>query len=164
MSNALDDAGYNEKSYYSVPDGFALVSRLEQIDADGTSKPLPARWAADVGPLQNFSLNRYLQALFTANPGFFRVLVFVVTPHPFSQTKVKVQREEAMEWLSAGLNQLPEEIGGVELSSRYSCTALIYEFEQPRSRGSVVLKRPSHLTGQIHLQKAKLWNAMRGTR
>lgn len=164
LSTALDGAGYSEKSYYSVPEGFAIVSRLEQIEADGTSKPLPSRWAVDVGPLQNFSLSSYLQALFTANPGFFRVIVFVVTPHPFSQKKVKVKRDEAMEWLAEGLNQLPSEIGDVELSNKYACAALIYEFEQPRSHKSTILKQPSHLTGLLHLQKARLWSAIRTTR
>jgi hypothetical protein len=161
LSDALDDAGYNERSYYSVPDGFAIVSRLEQIEEDGTSKPLPNRWAVEIGPLQEFSLSRYLQVLFTADPGFFRVIVFVVTPHPFSQKNVKVPRDEAIKWLAEGLNQLPSDIGDLELSSQYSCTALIYEFEQPRSRKAAILKRPSHLTGLIHLQKAKLWNLLR---
>ena len=41
LALALDKAGYFEKSYFSVPDGFALVTRLEQINADGTPKPEP---------------------------------------------------------------------------------------------------------------------------
>ena len=41
---ALNDAGYVDKSYFAVPDGFALVTRLEQIDDDGD---VPATASAD---------------------------------------------------------------------------------------------------------------------
>ncbi|MBV8774528.1 MAG: TonB family protein [Deltaproteobacteria bacterium] len=40
LSTALESAGYLERSYFAVPDGFALVTRLEQIDIDGTPKPV----------------------------------------------------------------------------------------------------------------------------
>ena len=38
ISAALDDNGYVEKSNYSIPDGFAIVTRLEWINEDGTPK------------------------------------------------------------------------------------------------------------------------------
>lgn len=164
LSEALDANGYTEKSYFSVPAGFAMVTRLEQTEKDGTAKALPARWAVDVGPLEEFSLSAYLRALFTANPGFYRLIVFVVTSKPFSQTKTGVEREEAMTWLSEGANRLPSSIGDLPLTNRHSCSALIYEFEQPEPRKPAALKQPGRLTGRIHLEKARLWNAFGGGR
>ena len=46
LSEALDANGYCERRYYAVPDGFALVTRIEQINDDGT----PQRQIAAVEP------------------------------------------------------------------------------------------------------------------
>ena len=90
-----------------MPDGFALVTRLEQIRPDGTPLDPPDRWSAEVGPVRQFNLRTILRALFTANPGYFRILVFVATPHPFNQSDEEVRREEAVAWLQEGMSWLP---------------------------------------------------------
>ena len=113
LQAALESCGYFEKSYYSVPSGFAMVTRLEQINHDGTSKKPPDRWAVEVQRLRKFSLKAYLKALFSANPGYYRIIVFAVTT-PFYQTEEIVSRKEAMEWLWSGLNELPDSIGQLE--------------------------------------------------
>ena len=77
LTHALDQAGYVERSYFSVPGGFALAMRLEQTSADGYPLSDAERWAVDVGPLRTLSLSRYLAALFGASPGHFRVVVLV---------------------------------------------------------------------------------------
>jgi hypothetical protein len=160
LTTALDACGYVGKSYYAVPDGFALVTQLEQINPDGTSRPLPSRWAAKVQPLSTFSLSDYLKALFTANPGRYRIIVFIVTSHPFSQTDAKVSKAEALGWLSKGLNQLPASIGDLSFTSDYAATALIYEFEEAHAGENAVFITPSGLTGRDHLTKSKLLPAL----
>jgi hypothetical protein len=159
LSNALEKCGYYEKSYFAVPDGFALVTRLEQINPDGTSKELPDRWSIKVKS-GNFSLYEYIKALFTAKPGHFRIIVFIITPHPFSQTDVTIGREEAIVWLSSGLNKLPRTIGVRNYSEEYTCTALIYEFEKYSYKEDPETKMPSHLSGRTHLEKAKIWKTL----
>ena len=158
---ALEAYGYFEKSYYSVPDGFAMVTRLEQINRDGTSKEPPDRWAVEVHPLEKFSLRAYLRALFKANPGYYRIIVFIVTPTPFNQqVEYGMSRKEAMDWLAGGLNELPDSIGQVECQEECKCTALIYEFEQPNPGEPAKLNIPSHLQGRTHLIKANLWRIL----
>jgi hypothetical protein len=157
---ALEACEYFEMSYYSVPGGFAMVTRLEQINRDGTSKEPPDRWAVEVQPLRKFSLKAYLIALFTANPGRYRIIVFIVSPHPFSQADVEVSRDEAIAWLGSGLDRLPDEIGQLEYTERHKCTALIYEFDQSNPDEPVEFKEPSDLQGRTHLVKAKLWEAL----
>ena len=156
--DALNSAGYYEKSYYSVPDGFAIVTRLEQINYDGTSKEERHRWQTKVVPLPKFTFKKYIKALVTANKGLFRIIVFIITPHPFSQTGLKPSREEAIEWLSAGLNVLPSSIGKIEYSAKYNCHALIYEFEKLSFDKSAKTIVPGYLGGRTHLVKAKLWS------
>jgi hypothetical protein len=157
IRDALDANGYAERSYYAVPEGFALVTRLEQILEDGRSKEAPERWATDIRPLRQFSLDAYLKALFTSNPGYYRVIVFIVTPNRFENSEQEVSRDEAMKWLRKGLAELPEDVGAGQYSRGYVCTALIYEFEQA-ARGSPAKQRvPSRLGAKDHLEMARIW-------
>jgi hypothetical protein len=157
---ALEASGYVGKSYYAVPDGFALVTQLEQINADGTSRPVPDRWAASVGTLHSFSLSEYLKALFTANVGHYRIIVIVLTPHPFSQSDAKVTREEALSWIPKGANQLPSSIAERAFTPDFACTALIYEFEELHAGDAATLVTPSNLSGRDHLMKSNVLSAL----
>ena len=68
LEGALSGVGYGERSYYTVPGGFALATRLEQITPDGTPKPDPQRWSTALPEQPVFSLGDYLRALFAALP------------------------------------------------------------------------------------------------
>src|SRR5580700_7816479 len=51
LEDAFSKAGYFEFSYHKgVPDGFALASRIEQINSDGTPKEETERWSLDAAP------------------------------------------------------------------------------------------------------------------
>lgn len=162
LAAALDANDYSERSYYLVPDGFAIATRLEQINSDGTPKAGTQRWLAGSGPLREFSLRAYLAALFSANQGYYRVIVFIVTPHPFSQADVSVRRDEAIAWLSEGLNTLPRSIAEKPYSHEHSCSALIYEFEQPSQSKAheAKIQIPGRLPAGVHLRKANLWKEL----
>ena len=156
IESAFQEAGYGEKSYYSVPGGFAMASQIEQINQDGSPKDSIDRWL-ETPPIRKVSLAWYLNALFLARPGYYRVIVFVVTSKAFPQRDAKVTSEESKQWVSSGLNKLPEEIGNQEYSSAHSCTALIYEFKQAGKHAQ--LMEPSQITGKTHLDKAGLMSA-----
>ena len=157
LERAFAEAGYGEGSYYAVPGGFALVSQLEQISASGDPKPDGERWEATPRPKRVFSLTSYLEALFKANPGHYRIVVFIVTPHLFAPKNRQVGLEAAQDWLAFGLNKLPPSVGILEFTEEFACTALIYEFEQPSRDAKPRLKAPSSLSGRAHLEKARLW-------
>ena len=157
ITRALEQNGYYENSYYAVPGGFALVTRMEQVESDGSPKQGPQRWIIEPQALDRFSLTAYLAALFRATPGYYRVIVFVVTPYPFVQSGQKVTPEEANEWLSKGLNRLPEAICNIYLSEEYTCTALIYEFERSSETEEATLRYPGRIDGRTHLVKAGIW-------
>lgn len=155
---ALVSAGYVEKSYYSVPGGFALVVRLEQINDDGTPKPLPDRWAIEVPPMRQWNLAEYLRRLFLAESGYYRVVAIIISSRPFSQTGAIVPRDQAAAWLTRGLNRLPGSIGDLSLSDAYTCTALVYEFEQPTAgKPTTLLRVPGRLGAMTHLEKSGIW-------
>lgn len=160
IKKALDNSGYFDHSYFAVPDGFALATRLENINLDGTPKSGDDRWAIESGSLRAFSIESYLRALFTSNPGFFRIVVFIITPHPFTQTDSTVSRKEATAWINRGLNKLPHEIAIQPYTDQYSCTALIYEFEKIPGEQMASTVIPGKLPGRTHLERAALWEGL----
>jgi hypothetical protein len=161
IRQVLGENGYSEASFYAVPDGFALVTRLEQINDDGTPKEGPQRWSLEVPRLSEFSFSAYLRALFLAPPGYFRVIVFIVTPHPIVQSEAKVTPKEAGHWLTAGADRLPESLGTLDFSREaYLCTALVYEFNRRTESDEPAILDPGNIPGRIHLLKAGLWEAL----
>jgi hypothetical protein len=161
LSAALRHAGYDEKSYHAVPDGFSLTARLEQINADGTPKRGIERWVLDSRALHEFSLSSYLDVLLRSRPGLFRVIVFIVTPHPFSQSDRRVSREDALAWLREGFNRLPDSVGRIEYTDAYHCTALVYEFEKRSGQASARVVSPSRLVARTHLERATIMSGLR---
>ncbi len=160
LRRALEACGYTEGSYFAVPDGFALVTRLEQINSDGSPKQ-SGRWCTELQPLRQFSVRDYLVSLFFANTGLYRIIVFVVTPHPFSQSQTHISRDEMRDWLRSGSNRLPNSVARQEYTAGFSVTALVYEFEQQESQGpSQTLS--SRITGMDHLNKSGFLSALGG--
>ena len=105
-----------------------------------------------------FSLASYLKALFTAQKGYYRILVFFVTAAPINQGGKEVSRDEAAAWLHGGANMLPSSIGTLALTKDHYCIAFIYEFEQMTRDHPAMLKIPGMLFGRAHLEKSAFLN------
>lgn len=162
MEQAFNQAGYSEKTWYAVPGGFALASRMEQFYPDGTPEPEPERWVPNLKAPPLFPLSDLVKAMFTAREGHYRIIVFIVTPFPYTETEKAVTREEAMNWVRRGSHELPEDIRNLNFTDKYYCDALIYEFEQVTRNNLPSFKDPSELQGETHLRKAKIWSALGG--
>jgi hypothetical protein len=158
LEQAFDKAGYTERTFYWIPGGFALVSRIEQTRADAAPMSPPARWVAATPKTP--SLAEYVKALFNAPPGYYRVIVFVVTDQVFSAAERKPTSAEANEWLSGGALRLPAEVRVRPYTPEHYTAALIYEFERRRSDEQATVRNPSDFPGRTHLEKAGLWRAL----
>jgi len=158
LDTAFDAAGYGERSYYWIPGGFAVVSRIEQIQPDATPAALPARWAAQPARVRAGFLD-HIRALFNAPPGYYRVIVFTVTDQSYAAGERPPTSGEAQSWLSAGSLRLPDVVGAAPYSDRHYTMALIYEFER-RADQEARMKAPSDSPGRVHLEKAGLWQAL----
>lgn len=128
LEAALTKAGYAEKAYYSVPGGFALVCRMEQIDRDGVPLPPPHRWGEQEPGMQKFSLGEYLRSLFLAPAGHYRLLVFVVTDQAFGFEQRTVTKGDTAIWFREGVVGLPRQMSQRPTTPETKCFALIYEF------------------------------------
>ena len=101
LVSALRRADIVEYSVFAVgTDGFAVVSRLERIADDG--RPAPERWSVQPAKRRSFSLRDYLSALFRAEPGRYRVIVFVTTARAVSASAEVPDRETMERLLRSG--------------------------------------------------------------
>jgi hypothetical protein len=155
--SALEHNRYVERSFFrTAADGVALVTRLERINDDGTSLAGNQRWPSggsgnrDAAPKSAGDLFNILYGLFYADPGRYRIIVFILQDRPFSQSSRRITDEEAREWLWRGANSLPRPIAERSFTDG-TCTALVYEFA---SNGTMANRVDSRLTGRQHLEKA----------
>lgn len=155
LSRGLDGAGYVERSFYAVPNGFALVARLERILDDGQPAPNSFRYLPPGE--EPFSLTAYLSGLFVAPVGRYRQIVFVVTDVSFAATGDELTQREATELLREGANRLPAYFRTVAFSEDYAVTALIYEFEKTGPVGQMRQLPAGRLGARTHLTRAGIY-------
>lgn len=158
LRKALDSCGYLKKRYYYVPNGFALVTKIEQIYGDGTPYSPPNRFNIDGEPNFKFNLFNYIKSLFIAQKGHYRLIVFIITDVPLNQSEDAIQKEDAIKWLKSGNEILPSDIGKLAYTENYKCYALIYEFIKPDYEANLnfVNESDSSLQGRDHLVKSNL--------
>jgi hypothetical protein len=152
---ALETRGYVERSFFATPaGGIALVTRLEHINTDGSSAADPRRWPPATTVDARLTASLYLRGLFFAEPGRYRVIVFILQGPPFVQSPNEPNKKDAQNWLARGGNVLPPDIAERSFKDGH-CEALIYEFA---SEGGPTAKliEGSPLTGKQHLEKAGL--------
>jgi hypothetical protein len=158
ISGALDAAGYDEKTYFGVPGGFAIVTRMEKMDSYGFPDHAN-RWVSSLAPvsLTEFSLTKYLEALFGAPMGHYRVFVFMITLETIVPSGTAVAQSEAQTWIVEGANRLPSSMETLPYTSGHTTTVYVYEFVQSGVGGSANQNIPSLYTGREHLQETGLW-------
>ena len=158
---ALSQTGYLERSYFLVPGGIAIVTRVERIYPDGHPFPEPHRWYSKNHDHEWMPLSRYLKSLVGADEGYYRFVVFVLTDQAFGSKARSINVDEAVSWLSSGLNTLPVELANLHLSKYHECTALIYEFIKPQGNSPSLLQ-PSEIGAQQHLAASGLYALLAG--
>jgi hypothetical protein len=156
LQEALSGAGYSGSTYWGVPGGFAVVTPLEQTDAGGAPLRGQARWTAAIAEMKSFSLGEYVRALFTAPPGHFRVLAFVVSPQAFAPSDSEATLDTIARWSRGGLSFLPDTIGQDEFTERHRITVLVYEFLKRQNVDQPVTSVPGRLTARAHLTATDL--------
>ena len=152
LLESLEDCGYEEISYFSLPSGFVLVTRIERYkESEGTPYEGIDRWNESLIP-STFSFSDYFSALFWGRKGYYRVIAFIVTDKPFTTSPESPQETEAKEWLDTGGNMLPESIGN-QSSRGFRCTALVYEFELKEQLTEPKFLKTGKVSAKKHIQK-----------
>lgn len=157
LIGGLNRAAYSEHSFYAVPDGFALVARLERITDDGRPASDQYRYMPPGG--EPFSLSTYLTGLFVAPVGRYRQIVFVVTGQPFVASGRALTERRASDILRQGANILPARYRSIRFNETHQVTALIYEFvksgQQPMQQTN-----SGRLGAVTHLRRSGIYEAV----
>ena len=153
---ALNQQGYVYRSFMSVPNGFAIVTQMEQYNADYTHRTDENRWNnAPIGTSFSGYLDYFLR-LVMPSKAYFRTFVFIVTTDAITQNKEVVGKDKARDWYSQGINRLPKTVAELPYTEGVEVTALVYEFVVPDSNRQPKQNCPSVNT-QLHLQKSGIF-------
>jgi hypothetical protein len=163
IRESLEATGYYDVSYYGIksqPDAFVMATRLEQINEDATPKEGDERWIGAIESEKKFSLKKYLNQLFYAEQGTYRIIVFVVTTESFSFTKESVSAKRAQSWVSDGNVSLPKTLASKLFTEQHQVFALVYEFDKASdesAKETVNLRIPGKHQTRTHLESSGIW-------
>ncbi|HHS95673.1 MAG TPA: hypothetical protein ENJ45_03715 [Phaeodactylibacter sp.] len=160
ISTSLEQKQYPFR-YMSVPNGFAIVTQMEQYHSDGRIMSGSAyRWL-DYPPQESFALTwEYFKSLIYPKKGHLRLFVFIVTSQNFSSDKKRVSKDDAASWLSQGVNRLPKPIASEPFNEDYSVSFLTYEFEVPESNHLVRQTCPCRYQAVEHFRLSGLYKLL----
>ncbi len=158
LARALHEAGYADLRYYDIPEGFAVVTRLELIDDQGLANAPtdPALRFGTPYPQLRFFTMRFWSRLVANRVGRFRLFVFVVLDHPFGYSKDVTDPEVVWKHPSS---ELPLDRADLPYKPEDKWFALVYEVENPP--GSVAARLvPAPAEPALHLEKSGILAAL----
>jgi hypothetical protein len=158
LEAVLQERGYSGNGLYGIPDGFVIVTRVERINRDGIAYERSERWSNDRLPMGEFTPANFFSRLFFEEVGYFRMLVFAVTPdmHPGFSDEL-LDEALARQIANRGFRELPPELAAEPFAGRH-IHVLVYEFE--KRAGAAQLSRDSWLAAEDHLKQARLLPAL----
>lgn len=151
----LRKARYRSWGFYAAPGGFAVVTRIEQLDEDnGDALAGDQRWASEV----KVAGTSILDGIFTVRRprGVYRVIAFVLTTDPRSGgpvTDPRVMLQLARRWGISGALDLPEVLRSNPITRVQRLFALVYEFESAVG-GETRVNSPGRWTFDHHFEDA----------
>lgn len=144
LRHSMNQCGY-DYSYYLFKDGYAIITKIEQINPDGSCKTdEEGRWHLELDPLTKFNFREYFKALLGVNKGLYRVIIFIVSKKTWINHNISFTRENAINEWSTGSQYLPDTILTKPLSDKYKVTVNIYEFiRESDYEGDYIINRSS---------------------
>lgn len=156
ISGALSERDYQGQAIFEVPEGFALVTKVERIHEDGTTYPAPERWTNV--KLSPKTWSDYMGALWVGPPGHFRLFMFVVsTRNDLQGSKEQLSEEDARALYLQGTRVLSRDIGDKSFSN-HNVHAVVYHFEKTNGVTKVAYDDP--LGAVTHLKQSGLWRQL----
>jgi len=155
---ALENAGYLDQAYYTIGcNGFAIITRMEQIDRNGDPLEDGMRFNAP-GEEETWSLTGYLTRLFYAPPGYYRQIILAGTDEPYDEDNLAEAPDE--DALGRIFSDGSDEAIAIDARERWGAGhrlhALIYEFETQGTR-NVKQRRPSPIPGERHVEASGIY-------
>lgn len=151
LKQQLGSAGYPLPTVLGAGcDGFAMILEGERIAPDGRRIGFQ-----QFGQSTKLSIVDVLKQLWTAAPGFYRMIVLVVARDRPDVTDEPITAQQLTDLGAQGSSGLPAEMAAMRFSPAYEVRALVYEFVRDGSGASQV--DPSGRIGIVaHLKNAGL--------
>lgn len=155
IRSALQENGYRANKYLFVENGFALITQLEQIDAEGKSVPEENRWITDVYKSKKFSIREFFKLLFKAQPGHYRTFVFIITTDYFKYSKETTSKDEIENLYVDGSPILPSEIADTPFTNDHKVILNVYEFIKHEHENTVEFNINSDIKN-LHIKNSNI--------
>lgn len=178
LSDALEQAGYTDQGWFVVPAafsqstasspgsiiGFAVVTRLEQIEDNGQTKAGGARWSLDLSaPNVNSFLDAVKLLLKGAPDGRYRLFLLMVSNDPVSQASGASPSPAAwQDFLARGakaplLRLMPSTNVNYGAGGGWYC--FVYEYQRSAITGETTFVT-NGMTAEQHLKASGIWDAL----
>lgn len=156
LCSSLRRAGYSAIGHYSYPGGFVLLTQLERIHSDGRPFPSPARWLPYAQPMTwgTFDLMRFLRMLVNADPGYYRVIAYVVSDRPIS-FDAGATSSQFNSIINKGATALPAALRSAIANDSQRLTVLVYEMTQA-AVGKTATRTALGLSVDDHLTRTRI--------
>lgn len=160
LQAGLQELGYDRHGYFHVPNGFAILTPIEQILSNGKALEGKDRWKDYPAGTDYEGILDYLSSLLQPRQGYFRLFVFVVTNQNVPKEAKKMEPGNAKEWLSSGGDRLPPRIGSISLSPEHKASVFIYEFTATKAVKVIEEDCQNRLLVKEHLTQSGLQQAL----
>lgn len=167
LSGALDRLLYvRHYAFAAIPGshgepagGFAIVTDLEQIQADGSPLKEDVRWLARLPRAGELGLMEFIRALAVAPAGHYRVIVFVVTDAPHHRGGAMLVDDRVLRTLAlCGPTELTDAtaemraLRALPVTPETQVRALVYQFTKRAEVEQARFVKPG-LSARRHLEK-----------
>ena len=130
--------------------GFALVLEGERVNPDG-SRAAFQEW----NQRTHFTLAEVLHQLWTAEPGYYRMIVLVAATERPRYAGAPLSAHALAELADQGAEELPPAMAALPFSSDYELRALVYEFVRD-NQGAAQVPPDGRIPVVTHLKSAGL--------
>lgn len=181
VSDALNEAGYTDQGWFVVPSamslgtaahpndpplvvGFAVVTRLEQIEDNGQTKAGGERWALDLSPPTVGSFLDAAKLLLKGAPkGRYRVFLIMVSDRSVSQAASTPSTDDWQDFLRKGAKaplMRVMESTHVSHAGGGGWYCFVYEYERSAIDGETQFVSSSKVDAAEHLKASGIWDAL----
>jgi hypothetical protein len=164
LRKALMDNGYSDLNYYYIKGGFAIATKMEQIEENLFSKPQRYRWTEkNISPLswdKNVITDYLIEITKRAitNRARFRQFIFLVHPFTYPLPKDQSKYPKIDDWLNQGpTNRLPHLIADKKTTKHHECDVYIYEFIKSMGKTEFV---PNGSNGEMHIKNSGIYRSL----
>lgn len=149
FERALDESDYTRRWWFRVPNGFALLTELEQVDAAGEPLPGGARWIPGfIPPSFSESPGEWFKYLAQGKRGHYRFFALVVTDARLPVGAApKEANIDAWEWSNPDVGHRPEGLDAMPYTAEHRSTAYIYYFVRRHKQDPLQFVGPGAIFG-----------------